>query len=53
MWLTLFPLLMREECQRKYELDSYKKNCLLRVSSKSLFNNIITKFDDLVEDFYM
>ena len=44
---------MREECQRKYELDSYKKNCLLRVISKSLFNYIINKFDDLVEDFYM
>ena len=31
MWLTLLPLLMREECQRKYKLDTYKKNCILKV----------------------
>lgn len=31
IWLTLYKLIMDPDCQRKYEINSYRKNTLLKV----------------------
>ncbi|XP_064633011.1 zinc finger MYND domain-containing protein 10-like [Lineus longissimus] len=31
VWLTLYHLLMDQDCQRKYELDDHKKNSILKL----------------------
>ena len=33
VWLSLFQLLMTEDCQRKYELNSYRKSQILKVTT--------------------
>ncbi|KAI0223920.1 Zinc finger MYND domain-containing protein 10 [Lamellibrachia satsuma] len=33
VWLSLFQLLMSDECQKKYELNSYRKNVILKLRS--------------------
>ncbi|XP_013790056.1 LOW QUALITY PROTEIN: zinc finger MYND domain-containing protein 10-like [Limulus polyphemus] len=33
VWITLYILLLSEECQKKYELNSYKKNQILKLRS--------------------
>ena len=34
VWLSLFQLLMNDDCQKKYELNSYRKNVILKVSKR-------------------
>ncbi|CAH1782565.1 unnamed protein product [Owenia fusiformis] len=33
VWIALFHLLMEEECQRKYELTSFRKNIIMKLRS--------------------
>ena len=37
VWLAIYQLMMNEECQRKYELTSYRKNVLLKVQYFNYF----------------
>jgi len=34
VWIAIYNLFMDEECRKKYELNEYRKNNLLRVSSE-------------------
>lgn len=36
VWLAVYQLLMNEDCQRKYELNSYSKEQILKVNSHIL-----------------
>lgn len=40
VWISLYNLLLREDCQRKYEFNNFNKNELLKVC-------LILKFDRL------
>lgn len=33
VWITLYNLLLKEDCQRKYDFNSFNKNQLLKVNS--------------------
>lgn len=37
VWLSLYNLLLKEECQRKYDFNSFNKSQLLKVYSGRLF----------------
>ena len=34
VWLSLYNLLLKEDCQRKYDFNSFNKNQLLKVHSE-------------------
>ena len=44
VWLALYQLLMKEECQRKYELDPHRKNTLLKVRTNYMHCRISFHF---------
>lgn len=49
VWISLYNLLLKEDCQRKYDFNNYNKNQLLKVYS----HNMCTHFLHLTAHFYI
>ncbi|KAG7280554.1 hypothetical protein CRUP_028280 [Coryphaenoides rupestris] len=39
VWLSLYNLLLKEDCQRKYDFNNYNKNCILKIPE--MWNHIV------------
>ncbi|KAG7282902.1 hypothetical protein CRUP_018402, partial [Coryphaenoides rupestris] len=43
VWLSLYNLLLKEDCQRKYDFNNYNKNCILKVFSELALSIVVPK----------